>query len=213
MSIMISPSYWDTEFDNPSIDDLIDVFEDRIRLWLLRPAKGLVDTQHGQIAGFCLVLTYFEGIWSYIAGRGSQGRSKEFFEEGFVDVFRTIKLKEKLLRRVAAILYTDARCGFFHDGMFRERIYFGSLSQGEMLVTLPKKQGQVDEDGQIQSLLINPRRFYSAVERHFDHFILCLRDPQNANERTKFRTAFKEECDWETLGGIIGMAERTDATT
>ncbi len=213
MSIMISPSYRDTKFDNPSIDDLIDVFEDRIRVWLLHPAKGLVDSQHGQIAGFCLVLTYFEGIWSYIQGRGSQGHSKKFFEEGFVDVFRTTKLKENVLRRVAAILYTDARCGFFHDGMFRERIYFGSLSQGEILVTLPKKQGQVDEDGQIQSLLIDPQRFYSAVQRHFAQFILRLRDLQNVDERIKFRTAFKEQCDWETLGGIIGMAEPTDAIT
>lgn len=213
MSNMISPSYPDTKFDNPSIDDLVDVFEDRIRHWVLQSAKGLMDTQHGQIAGFCLILTYFEGIWSYIEGGGSQGRSKEFFEKGFVEVFRTSNLKGKLLRRVGAILYADARCGFFHDGMFRERISFTSLAGGEMLVTLPKRQGQVDEDGQIQSLLIDPWRFYSAVERHFERFISCLRDSKNAAERTKFRTAFKEQCDWETPGPVIGFAEPTRAAT
>jgi hypothetical protein len=168
MSNMISPSYADTKFANPSIDDLVDVFEDRIRHWLLQPAKRLKDTEHGQVASFCLILTYFEGIWSYIEGRGSRGRSREFFEKGFVEVFRTSNLKEKLLRRVAAILYTDARCGFFHDGMFRERISFTSLQESEMLLTLPKKGGQVDENGQVQSLLIDPRNFYSAVERHFE---------------------------------------------
>ena len=180
MSIMISPSYADTKFDKPSLDDLIDVFEDRVRHWVVKPAKSLFDAQHGQVAGFCLALTYFEGIWSYMEGRGSRGRSKAFFENGFVDVFRTTNLKETLLRRVARILYADARCGFFHDGMFRERIYFANLSQGEMLVTLPKKQGQVDEDGEIQSLLIDPRRFFAAVERHFDCFVLSLRDSTNA---------------------------------
>ncbi|MFQ5913113.1 MAG: hypothetical protein ACE5JS_08020 [Nitrospinota bacterium] len=213
MSMMISPRYPDTKFDKPSIDDLIDVFEDRVRLWVLRPAKSLMDTQHGQIAGFCLVLTYFEGIWSYIEGRGSKGCSKEFFERGFVDVFRTTNLKEKLLRRVAGILYADARCGFFHDGMFRERICFTSLPQGEMLVTLPKKQGQVDEDGQIQSLLIDPRRFYSAIKEHFDRLISSLRDSRNVEERTKFQTAFKEQCDWETPGPVIGIPDPTSATT
>jgi len=213
MSIMISPNYPDTKLDNPSVDDLIDVFEDRVRLWVLRPAKDLLDTQDGRIAGFCLILTYFEGIWSYIEGRGSQRRSKEFFEKAFVDVFRTANLKEKLLRRVAAILYADARCGFFHDGMFRERIYFASLSGGEMLVTLPKNRGQLDEDGQIQSLLIDPRHFYSAVERHFDRFISSIRVPKNTAERTKFRTAFKEQCDWEALGPVIRIEERTSAAT
>ena len=80
MSIMISPSYTDKKFDNPSVDDLIDVFEDRLRRWMLNPAKGLLSTEHGQIAAFCLALTYFEGVWSYMEGRGSQGHSKQFFE-------------------------------------------------------------------------------------------------------------------------------------
>jgi hypothetical protein len=213
MSNMISPSYADTKFANPSIDDLVDVFEDRIRHWLLQPAKRLKDTEHGQVASFCLILTYFEGIWSYIEGRGSRGRSREFFEKGFVEVFRTSNLKEKLLRRVAAILYTDARCGFFHDGMFRERISFTSLQESEMLLTLPKKGGQVDENGQVQSLLIDPRNFYSAVERHFERFISCLRDSRNAAEHARFRTAFKEQCDWETPGPVIGIAEPTGSST
>ena len=213
MSTMISPSYSDKKFDNPSVDDLIDVFEDRLRFWVLEPAKGLLNTTRGQIAAFCLALTYFEGIWSYIEGRGSQGHSKQFFENGFVDVFRSSNLKEKLLRRVAGILYADARCGFFHDGMFRARAYFASLSQGEMLVTLPKKQGQIDEDGAIQSLLIDAGRFLSTVERHFGRYVSSLRDSANVEGREKFRVAFKVQCNWETLGPVIGIAEPTDAAT
>lgn len=213
MSIMISPSYTDTILENPTLDDLIDVFEDRIRLWVLNAAKKLMDTEHGRIASFSLSLTYFEGIWTYIEGRGSKGRSKECFKSGFVDVFRTSKLKESLLRRVADILYVDARCGFFHDGMFRERIYFTDLPQAEMLVTLPKKQGQIDEDGHIQSLLIDPRRFFVAIERHFNGFISLLREPSNAEARTKFREAFKEQCDWETIGPVIGIPDPTKPAT
>lgn len=213
MSIMISPSYTDAKLDNPTIEDLIDVFEDRIRLWVLDAAKKLLDTQHGRIAGFSLSLTYFEGIWTYIEGRGSKGRSKEYFKNGFVEVFRGSQLKESLLCRVADILYADARCGFFHDGMFHERIYFTELSQAEMLVTLPKKQGQIDEDALIQSLLIDPQRFFSAVERHFNKFISVLRQPENTDARTKFRTAFKEQCDWEVIGAVIGIADPKKPTS
>lgn len=62
MGIMISPKYPDAKFDQLSVEDLIDVFEDRICFWVLQPAKSLLDTQHGQVAAFCLILTYFEGI-------------------------------------------------------------------------------------------------------------------------------------------------------
>jgi hypothetical protein len=213
MSIMVSPHHPDTKFDNPTVDDLIDVFEDRIRSWVLLPAKGLLETEHGQIAGFCLVLTYFEGIWSYIEGRSSRGHSRQFFEQAFVDVFRSTGLAESLLTRVAGLLYTDARCGFFHDGMFREHLYFAGLSKAEILITLPKKDGQIDEHGEIQSLLIDPQRFYSAVERHFDRIVVGLRDASNVDLRAKFRASFKEQCDWEKVGPAIGIPEPAHGAT
>ncbi len=213
MSTMISPSYSDEKFDYPSIDDLIDVFEDRLRHWVFVPTKDLLDTQHGQIAAFCLVLTYFEGIWSYMDGKGSRGRSKQFFENGFVEVFRNSNLNEKLLRNVAGILYEHARCGFFHDGMFRDRVYFASLPQGEMLVTLPMKDGQIDEDGIIQSLLIDADRFYQTVEGHFDRYISALRDSANVEGREKFRATFKAQCNWEAPGPVIGISEPKDVAS
>ena len=213
MSIMISPSFADTKFDNPTIDDLVDVFEDRIRLWLLEPAKTLMSTEHGRIGGFVMILTYFEGISTYLEGRGSKGRSRECFKNGFVAVFQGTTLKEALLRRVADILYTDARCGFFHDGMFRERIYFTTLPQAEMQVTLPMERGQIDEDGQIQSLLIDSQRFFSAIERHFNSFIFVLRHAKHASALEKFRTAFKEQCDWESHGPIIGIPDPAKSAT
>jgi hypothetical protein len=44
---MISPHFEDKKLDNPTLEDLIDVFEDRIRSWLLEPARALLQTQHG----------------------------------------------------------------------------------------------------------------------------------------------------------------------
>lgn len=205
MSIHISPNYTDEKLDAPEVEDLIDVFEDRVRGWALNPAKDLVQTEHGRVAGFCLVQTYFEGIWGYMEGSGSKDRSREFFEKGFVDVFRSSRLREPLLLRVARILYEDARCGFFHEGMFRERLYFADLSQAEILVTLPRRNAVIDENGRIESLLIDPKRFHSAVERHFDKYVRMIRDKASASQRRKFEIAFKERCDWEALGPVIGI--------
>jgi hypothetical protein len=136
---MISPHFTDSKLQDPSVDDLIDVFEDRMKYWLFEPAKSLFNDAYGQVAGFCLLLTYFEGIYSYVQGKSSKGQSTAFFKNAFLEVFRTSGLNETLLTRIAEILYKDARCGFFHDGMFRERIYLKSLKKGELLVTLPKK--------------------------------------------------------------------------
>lgn len=56
------------------------------------------------------------------------GRSKEFFWLGFADVFKASGVPEPVLLRVGELLYVDARCGFFHDGVFRERVYFAEIT-------------------------------------------------------------------------------------
>jgi hypothetical protein len=38
----ISPNFDDAKLDSGSIEDLIDVFEDRVRHWLLEPTIGVL---------------------------------------------------------------------------------------------------------------------------------------------------------------------------
>jgi hypothetical protein len=204
---MISPHFPDSKFDAPSIDDFIDVFEDRVKFWVLQPAKDILELPNGQIAGFCLTLTYFEGIWTYLDGGHSDRNSGQFFVNGFADVFRGSQLSEALLRRVGGILYADARCGFFHDGMFRERIYFGEFSGPEMLITLPKIKGSLDETGEIQSILIHPGRFLGVVNRHFERYVDALRKPTNVTVRSRFTESFERQCDWKKSGPVIGIPD------
>jgi hypothetical protein len=194
----ISPSFPEAKLDNPSLDDLIDVFEDRIKKWLLEPAKYLVENETFQVAGFSILLTYFEGIWPYIQGQESKGQSKRFFIEAFADVFRPSCLPEEVIKKTAKVLYDDARCGFFHDGMFRDRIFFKRLDKGELYVTVTKKK--------IDSILVDSRRFCNAIERHFCRFIATLRNPACIEERTKFNAMCKIRWDWEGEAIYIGMA-------
>ncbi len=72
MSIFISPHFLDTKLDSPTIEDVIDIYEDSIKYGLLNPAHALLDIQYGQAASFCLLLTYFEGAWSCEVAQSSK---------------------------------------------------------------------------------------------------------------------------------------------
>jgi len=212
MPSYISPHFTQDKFDSPSLDDLIDVLEDRVCYWVLEPAKVLLEDPIRQVPGFLLLLTYFEGIWVYVQGCDSRGQSRKFFQEGFIDVFRCAGIGQYLLTSIAGVLYEDARCGFFHDGIFRDRIVFKRLEKGELLVTLPKRNGQIDETGEIESILVDTGRFSAAVERHFKGFLTCLRDPNKIEQRYKFERICQDKWRWDE-GTIIGLPDPTSKVT
>lgn len=206
METFISPNYSQEKLDKPTIDDLVDVFKDRVLNWLFEPAKKLMIEKKGYFGALCILLTYFEGIWTYITGKDSKGKSKKYFINAFLDVFNSSDLSPKLLTRVAKILYEDGRCGFFHDGMLRNRIFLTDLNQIDMLITLPRKpDGKVDVDGQIESILIDPKYFMAAIERHFIDYLLCLRNPNESVKREYFLKIAKEKWDYEGEAVVIGL--------
>ena len=206
MALSISPKYTSEKLENPSIEDKIDVFEDRLRGWLFTQMKKLLDQPHDRVASLCLQTAYFEGIWSYLTGRNSKGHSKEFFINGFYDVFKITKQDEGLLKRVAQILYEDVRCGFFHEGIFRDRIFF--VDRGFALeITVPKKNGILDIHGQIESIMIDPRLFYDAIEKHFGRYIELIRNKENKEERNKFEKTFNLRLGKSRIIGIDAPGE------
>ncbi len=206
MPALISPHYETEKLESPDIDDVIDIYEDRIRYWVIEPAKLLVNTEHGGPAAFCVLLTYFEGAWSYLIGESSSRRSKEFFKRGFADAFKISGNPECLLLRVGQLIYEDARCGFFHDGLFRGKIFFAEMNR-DIFITLPKHDGKLDLDGEIQSILIDVNRCILAVEKHFNSTIAFLRDKSKMEKRAEFFRFFKSQCDWEQPGPIVGIRE------
>lgn len=205
MDVKISPNFDETKLDSGSIEDLIDVFEDRVRYWLLEPTKSLLKTQHGDIAALCLILTYFEGITIYLKGKDSQNNSKVFFREGFWEVMKVSGLDGELLSRVADVIYSDARCGFFHDGCFRSKIFVSPDANRDLLITLPKKNGVVDRHGNIQSIIINPHLVLSAVEDHFKKFLKSLRNKAESDTRSNFLTACKIKWALDEPPVVIGL--------
>jgi hypothetical protein len=206
MDVYISPNYLQDKLDNPTFDDLVDVFKDRMLVGLLEPARKLNEDPNFYYASLNLQMTYFEGIWSYIKGEDSSGKSKLFFRYSFQDIFRITGINQNLLGRVADILYKDARCGFFHEASLRSRVLLAETSRAEILITLPKKaDSTLDIEGEIRSILVNPVRFLMAIENHFIGYVLQLRQPGNAELRDNFYKMAKQKWDWETDGVILGI--------
>ena len=196
MASMISPNFPAEKLETGKLEDWIDVYGDRIINWIFGQTNSLLKVRDGDYAITQLLMPYFESISIYLRGEDSYSKSKQFFKEGFVEVFLPGNLEKELLERIAEILYEDARCGFFHDNMIRSRIFFSldrSKYSAPLNITLPKKAtGEIDFNGEIQSIVINAEMFLKEIEAHFDEYIKRLRDQNNHDLREKFREA------WET---------------
>ena len=207
MRNLISPNFSHEKLQSPSYEDLIDVFEDRMRNWFLLPAERLLDTPDCQIAAVALLMNYFEGIEIYLTGKDSKSQSATFFSNGFNKVFSIRGEGRSLSKKIVDAFYRYARCGFAHDGMFRNRIFFSSVRQEPLLITWPKKYGKFDLSGDIESIIINPTRFYKSIQDHFEGYLKKLREGSDSAVRKAFEAAVKLKWALAEKDCAIGMSE------
>jgi hypothetical protein len=203
----ISPTHTHEKLDSPSYSDLVDVFEDRIRKWFLEPALHLLNLEHGDVPAVSLVLGYFEGIEIYHSGQDSNGASKDFFRRGFQRVFSTKPENAHLFDGVVDGLYVQARCGFAHDGLFRNRVFFNDSRPEALNVTWPRKDGEFVKDGHLESIVINAARFVDGVIKHFDQYIAALRSETDPVLKANFLAAVDLKWGLTEPDRIIGMTE------
>lgn len=204
----ISPNFSYEKLESPSFDDLLDVFEDRMRNWLLSPASNLLSIPYCQIASVSLLFSYFEGIEIYLIGKDSNGKSGEFFTNAFLKVFDIQGVTNKeLMKKVADSIYQHVLCGFAHDAMFRNRVFFSEVHAKSILVTWPKKNGVFDTSGKVESIVINPVRFYQSIQIHFDGYVKELREGLNLELRRSFEAAVQLKWALAEQDRVIGMTE------
>lgn len=202
----ISPSFGAEKLESPSYEDLVDVFEDRMRHWFLNPAERLLGLPHCQIAAVALLISYFEGIAIYISGEDSKDRSFEFFANGFSKVFSVDHEDKNAAWTIACAIYEQARCGFAHDGMFRNRVFFSAVPALPLLVTYRKKNG-ISDLSQFQSIVINPYRFLESIRIHFERYLKILRDGSEPALKEAFQNAVKLKWALDEEARAIGMLE------
>ena len=203
----ISPNYPHEKLENPSYSDLMDVFEDRIRHWVLEPARKLLADENGDIASACLLIGYFEGMEIYFSGQDSVSHSKEFFRRGFQRVFAVPPTDLPLYDAVVDGLYGQARCGFAHDGLFRYRIFFSRARPEPIYITWPKKNGVNDPDGKLESAAINTPLLYDRISRHFSNYVASLRAGTDAMLKENFLAAVDLKWGLNEPGPVIGATE------
>ena len=194
---LISPHFPPEKLDSPTVEDMIDVFEDRTRGWLLEPVRRLVADRATEIPGFALSLSYFEGIWTYITGAESNSHSADYFTKAFVDVFRGTQPSEADLQAIGGTLYKYGRCGFFHDAMFRWRIYFGATRGGALEAH--------KENGEISAVLIQPSEFLVYLVAHFDRYVGAIRDSGQDVLRKRFEKIFREQSNLDGTAPVIHL--------
>jgi len=203
----VSPNFLHDKLENPSYADLVDVFEYRVRNWVLVPAASLSTSENGDIASASILMGYFEGIEIYRSGQDSAGRSKEFFRKGFMHVFPPPAGAEHVFNQVVDHLYRQLRCGFAHDGMFRNRVFFSRARPEPILVTWPRKEGKFDQAGSLESAVVNAPQLGERIDRHFSAYVASLRNEQDAELKANFLAAVSLKWGLEDPDPVIATTE------
>lgn len=207
MQQRLSPSYGHEKLDNPTLEDLIDIFEDSWTHYIFSPCELLLKTPHGDIAAITLLCSYFEAIGGYLHGQDTTNRSREFFCIGLCEVLPTAKA-DGFKAGVAAI-YKYVRCGVAHEGMLSHKVNYSRTCDKAFYLTYPKTpDGSLDTDAAPASIIVNPLRLFFLTREHFENYILRLRDPENLTLREAFRNVVTRQ--WNLDGereNQIGMTE------
>ena len=190
-------------------NDLIDVFEDAWRGFILVPAQIILDTQNGDIAAMTLLNPYFESIEALHRGKSSEGKSQEFFIAGFLRVFEKISgLNHKLAaKNVAKAICKNARNGVAHTGFASHRVHFQRDNQNAFILTYPRLPNGKPDTESVHSILINAQRIHDAVNRHLSHYVKELRQPHKSILKDNFDYLMRSEWGIGKISNVVGITE------
>lgn len=204
---LVSPHFTHKKLQPPFLRDVIDVFEDRVRYWLIEPARSLLNLPAGLVPAAAMATTYFESIEIYCSGQDSKNRSREFFCNGFRRIFQAERQPEEIQNAIANALYSALRCGFAHDGMPRSGINFSTSHPQTFLVTWPLKDGSFDPKGKLQSALVNPRAMIRGIDEHLTDYVRALRRGADKQQVQNFLAAVELKWELSRPGRLVAMTE------
>jgi len=205
MDDWLSPSYKHDKFDNPSFDDLVDVFEDLWSHYIFEPVRSLLAMPHGDIAAMAVLSSYFEAIESYRCGQSSKSRSRKFFVKGFGIVFRA---DHPAIDDAAKAIYEHIRCGLAHQGMLTYKVQYTRACPRAFLLTYPKlADGSLQFEAGVASIVVNPQRMYDGVTKHFEGYVSALREGSNPSLCQAFKDTVHRQWALDQKYIVIGLPE------
>ena len=183
--VNVSRHYTDIHLDNDNFEICVAIYEDQVRGWFHDQARIL--EKNSDHAGFVLLLVslaYVEGHAIFMRGKDSRNKSKEFFREGFKDIFNPQGQTQSVIDQAIDKLYGEVRCGLFHTGMTTSKVVLGRFDNPVMMV--------LDSTGQdVIQIRINPHKTLDQVENHLSAYVTRLRDPKEKELRKNFHKAWR----------------------
>lgn len=168
---------WDEKTGNAldpnNIDDKIYIYESQVKRWFLNKATSLAKGKNNGFLVLMICFSYIEGVEQYIQGSRSNKRSKEFFRDSMNRIY-----PGKFLDSDLDVLYSEARCGLFHNGMVRGKILINL--EYEDPISIPNAD----------TIMINPNKFLNNIKRDFDNYIAILKKSINCEQRRNFNDMF-----------------------
>lgn len=202
MEEMLSPSFTHEKLDDPTVEDLIDVFEDLWRGCIFEPVKSLIASPHGSVAAMCVLCSYYEAIESLYTGNSSRNRSQEFFVKGFSRVFSSSEGMDVGAKEI----YIHVRCGLAHEGMLRSKVHYSNVGRKPFFLTYPKNDdGSLDLSRPSNSIVVNPERMFEATVQHFVSYVKLLRSQEDTELVENFESFVTEQYAVGSGDSIIGM--------
>jgi hypothetical protein len=178
----LSPQFRSGDFPaEPSDEQKIAIFEDRISGWMLAPTERLLqrDPDSG-FAALAILGTYFEMIAKYEDGCTSfRTPSRRYFVRGLQRVLNTEAQSERISEKDATDVYDGLRSGLYHWGFPTPSV---AIDEG---LSTP-----IARDPATSVLMINPSQMLFAVRAHFAGYLERLRMPGEHELRRRFEQSF-----------------------
>lgn len=157
------PSY----YDDWTFRDKIKLFESQVLGWQLSIANDIINVHsranpHAGFAVLSILLNYFEMIGKYLKGYEGIKQSKKHFTIGFLDVFKNIKVSDKVID----VLYEDARCGMYHEALIGNRIILTGAHNTPIFV--------INKD--LPAIAIDPQTLTSTLISHFNGYVKKIQE-------------------------------------
>ena len=187
-SFVISPHFGIEKLDSGNVDDLIDVFEDRIRNFHFKTARALSQSEIGDAdyAILQIVLSLVETYHVLNHPRNVVGDFvldfvnglHELFPEAFPEINDRTEFKGSDMEEI----YHSLRCGLYHWGFTRNNI--GVVDASNPPIQIRTKKGKF-------FVLMNSKGVLDRIEEKYSEFIVDLRRPSNEVKRDWFKKVFE----------------------
>ena len=147
----------ETNLDLSNPLDKAKILKRQVENWFLKPATNFAKGKNNNFVVLLICLSYFEGIEQLKIGQTSRRSSSDFFFNSINKIY-----PGQFSRVQINLLYSQARCGLFHNGMTSELIILNELSPSPIIF-----------EG-IDMIKLNPILILRDIKRDFKNYLNLL---------------------------------------